>query len=418
MEPDRVLVVSHGHPDLSKGGAEKVAHHLFKGLREKGVDALLLARVDLPAHPGAVFSTRDSEREILFHTKMQDFFLFRSLNIGHVRHDFAELVGRFRPQVVHFHHYVHMGLEMIRQTRLSCPDARIVLTLHEYHAICAQQGQMVRTKGYELCERASHADCARCIHEREPSDFFLRERYVKSFLRDVDLFISPSHFLKERYVDWGIDANRILVLENGQPDVTPAPPRPLEDGDRRGRLGFFGQITEFKGVDCLLEALALLDEEVRKQVHLDLHGANLEAQTEAFQKKIARLASRLRGLVRFHGPYASSRLGTLMAELDWVVVPSIWWENSPMVIQEAYSHGRPVIAADIGGMREKVEHEVTGLHFRARSPRALADTIERAVTDKKLYDGLCNSLPKPMTIEPWVAAHLDAYANFHTAISG
>ena len=100
-----------------------------------------------------------------------------------------------------------------------------------------------------------------------------------------------------------------------------------------------------------------------------------------------------------------------MAELDWVIVPSIWWENSPMVIQEAYSHGRPVIAADIGGMREKVEHGVTGLLFRARSPRALADTIERAVTDEKLHDSLCGSLPKPMTIEPWVAAHLDAYAN-------
>ena len=53
-----------------------------------------------------------------------------------------------------------------------------------------------------------------------------------------------------------------------------------------------------------------------------------------------------------------------MAEIDWVVVPSIWWENSPLVIQEAFLHGRPVICSDIGGMAEKVRHGVDGLHFR------------------------------------------------------
>ena len=60
-----------------------------------------------------------------------------------------------------------------------------------------------------------------------------------------------------------------------------------------------------------------------------------------------------------------------MAEIDWVVVPSIWWENSPLVIQEAFLHGRPVICSDIGGMAEKVEHEVNGLHFRVGDHAAL-----------------------------------------------
>jgi len=57
-----------------------------------------------------------------------------------------------------------------------------------------------------------------------------------------------------------------------------------------------------------------------------------------------------------------------MAAVDWVVVPSIWWENSPLVIQEAFAHGRPVICSDIGGMAEKVAHEKNGLHFRANDP--------------------------------------------------
>ena len=69
-----------------------------------------------------------------------------------------------------------------------------------------------------------------------------------------------------------------------------------------------------------------------------------------------------------------------MASVDWVVVPSIWWENSPLVIQEAFLHGRPVICSDIGGMAEKVDDGVNGLHFRTGDPRSLAQAIRRATS--------------------------------------
>ena len=64
------------------------------------------------------------------------------------------------------------------------------------------------------------------------------------------------------------------------------------------------------------------------------------------------------------------------------MVPSIWWENSPLVIQEAFLHGRPVICSDIGGMAEKVDHDVNGLHFPVGDPDALARTIQRAAIDQ------------------------------------
>ena len=78
------------------------------------------------------------------------------------------------------------------------------------------------------------------------------------------------------------------------------------------------------------------------------------------------------------GKYAHDDLPRLMAEVDWVVVPSRWWENSPLVIQEAFLHQRPVICSDIGGMAEKVADGVDGLHFRAGDPRSLARVLERA----------------------------------------
>ena len=98
-----------------------------------------------------------------------------------------------------------------------------------------------------------------------------------------------------------------------------------------------------------------------------------------------------------------------MSDVDWVIVPSSWWENSPLVIQEAFKFGRPVIAADIGGMAEKVTDGKNGLHFRARNPRDLADKITLALTDESLYDRLYDGITAPLSIEESAKEHLDIY---------
>jgi len=86
-----------------------------------------------------------------------------------------------------------------------------------------------------------------------------------------------------------------------------------------------------------------------------------------------------------------------------VVVPSIWWENSPLVIQEAFGHGRPVICSDIGGMAEKVSHDVNGLHFRAGDPARLADTMRQAATTPGLWERLRQGIPPVYSMEQHVA---------------
>jgi len=408
MSIERVMVVAHGHVDISRGGAEMVAAHLARGLRSRGIETLLVARTAAPSPGASVFSTHEEGREILFHTGVSDHFLFRCRTAEHVWRDFAGLLERFRPQVIHFHHYAHMGIELIRQARLSCPDARIVLTLHEYLPICANQGQMVRRGTLALCERSSPAECARCFPGKSPGDFFLRKRYLQSVLSDVDVFVSPSRFLRQRYVEWGLPPDSILVLENAQPRARRIPPRSIGPGESRNRFGYFGQLNPYKGVDLLLEAAALVHADIGDSFHVDVHGANLSAQEPEFRVKVRQLADAAKTVVSLHGEYTPADLGSLMARVDWVVVPSIWWENSPLVIQEAYAHGRPVIAADIGGMREKVREGVGGLLFAARDARALAKRMTSAMKDTTLFDDAVASLPAPLDIDPWVDAHLAA----------
>ena len=98
------------------------------------------------------------------------------------------------------------------------------------------------------------------------------------------------------------------------------------------RLGFFGQINNFKGVDILLSAANLLPAHVRQSVEIGIHGANLEMQEEKFQKEITSLLESSKDVVTVYGPYENHHVLPLMAGYDWIVVPSIWWENSPVVI--------------------------------------------------------------------------------------
>jgi glycosyltransferase involved in cell wall biosynthesis len=268
---------------------------------------------------------------------------------------------------------------------------------------------MVRRDSFELCERSSPTACARCFPERTSADFFLRQRYILSLFADVDRFIAPSRFLKERHVEWGLRDEAILVLENGQPEATHLPPRLLRPGEGRNRFAFFGQLNPFKGVDLLLRAVALLREELGDAFHLHVHGANLSVQDASFREEVSTLAAATKGVVSMHGEYEPRALDSLMSNIDWVVVPSIWWENSPMVIQEAYARGRPVIAADIGGMREKVDEGAGGLRFAARDARGLADVMRTAMTGTSLFDRACASLPRPLSLDAWVDAHLAVY---------
>jgi glycosyltransferase involved in cell wall biosynthesis len=404
----RVLIFSHGHPTFSKGGGELAALYLFQGINANPEhEAWFVGRApENLMHIGVpVASMNDREYLISGDADIQD--LSATIALGDDS-AFADMLRTIKPDVIHFHHYICLGVEMIRAAKRVCPEARIIITLHEYIAICMNNGQMVKTDG-RLCHHYSPRECHLCFPDKSPEDFFLRELYIKSFFNLVDKFISPSDFLRNRYVAWGIDAERIEVIENGLPKGDKVPVRPLYSDDIRGRFAYFGQINPYKGVDVILEAFARLPLKVRKQVSLDIFGSALENQSPEFQEKVQGLLLKLKDTVRLHGPYEPEELGRLMSEVDWVVMGSIWWENSPLVIQEAYKFGRPVICPDIGGMAEKVKPGVGGLNFRARDRVSLASVINRVVEEPGLFEQLLQSLPEYPMVNEITEKHIHMY---------
>lgn len=334
----RVLFLCHSHPDLQTGGTEIFARALFRELRDNhGVQGLFAAGTHAqqrPASPGTALQTAregaDSADEVLIWTGgFQPFFQSQTDLYG-VMPALAELLHQVRPDVVHVHHLMVLGVETLALIRRVASRAKIVMTLHDYYGMCGNDGQMVTTTG-TLCRQASVAACQRCFPDRTMTDLRLRQLHIQAALRQVDRFIAPSQFLAARYAAWGISAERIAHVANGQATVSPAPHRSSFPGaaERRDRFGFFGHINRFKGAMVALEASARLSREGVA------HALTLAGGT-AYQTDdvITRFNSALKDApdARHVGAYVGEDIPRLMARVDWVVVPSIWWENAPLVI--------------------------------------------------------------------------------------
>lgn len=404
----RVLIISHGHPTFSKGGGELAAYYLYQGINQTGEhEAWFVGRApDELLHLGTpIAALNDREYLIAGNSDLQH--MTATIPLGR-ESDFFFMLQQIRPDVIHFHHYVFLGVEMILAARRACPNAAIVLTLHEYLAICTNSGLMVKTDG-RLCHHYSPRECHLCFPKTSPEEFFLREQYIKSFFRLVDRFVSPSEFLRSRYVEWGIDAARIALIENGLPEEGAQAVPSIYGRDMHTRFAYFGQINPYKGVDVILEAFVRLGKKTRKQVTLDIFGSALKNQTAEFQAKIENLVAECGGMVRLHGAYEPEEMPRLMSEVDWVVLGSVWWENSPMVIQEAFKFRRPVIAPDIGGMAEKARPGRGGLNYRARDSVSLANVIQRIVEEPELFNQLQESIPDYPRISDVTARHIHLY---------
>lgn len=404
----RVLVMSHMHPAVSHGGAEIAAYQLYGALRASSDVA---ACWFLAASGGKVAGRLGARLSQPFGA---DEYVYAGAGFDHFIHgnpdpewpgELRRLLAELRPDVVHLHHHTNFGVETLLTIRQALPEARIILTLHEYLAICNHFGQMVKRPSLALCQRATPRDCNRCFPERSEQDFFLRELYIKRFFRLVDQFISPSRFLAERYIAWGLAPERIAVIENGMPGAPPPMRRAASEGVT---LGFFGQISRLKGIDVLFDAAMLLEKAGTEGLRIEVHGDH-SGQPPEFRALFEARIKDAPPNIELHGPYPNGRVGALMAGVDAVLVPSIWWENSPLVIQEAFRAGRPVICSDIGGLAEKVRDGVDGFHFAAGSPRALAALLAGLARAPERLRALSAGLAVPLGLDATLAATLRLY---------
>jgi glycosyltransferase involved in cell wall biosynthesis len=370
-----------------------------------------LARMEDPSyqlgHPGSrlMASDKDDHTHFLISNGANyDYFFQSKIDAGLHEADlfqaFREFLLALRPDVVHFHHYIHMGIDLYSFVKRLLPNVRILMTLHEFGAICAHDGSMIKTDKKQLCHEASIADCCRCFPQRSPGQFFLREKLFKSNFAVVDRFLAPSRFLQSRYIDWGIEPERISFMDYGRPQWTRRK-RPARQKGQPLRVAFFGQIVYHKGWDVFLKAaveyLRLRKQAASRQsgypeIQFSMHGTRNWLSPE-LSDRLDSLIGQAGEALYVHGPYDPKHMQDLMENIDCIVVPSIWWENAPLVIQEAFMAGLPVLCSNIGGMAEKVTNRVNGLHFRVGDHFDLLERIVELAESPELYSRLVEGIP-------------------------
>ena len=397
-----IVVLAHTHPSVTSGGAEISAYTLYRGLKALGHSAAFVAMCPDDALHKAHAQSADEYLVPFAHRGYED---FHHLADPAVLARLDDLLARLNPQTVIFHHFLYFGANAIRRAA-AVPGRRTLLVLHEFLAICHHHGQMVTRPALRLCPASSPVGCAKCFPERAPEQFLVRQANFLDCFARVDHFVSPSHFLKDRFVAWGLPSDRVAVIENGVPKL---PPPPLPGQDRSDddvlTVGYFGQINPFKGVDLILDAIELLDRDpvLSKRVRLRVHGPLVGVSPE-FTARFESLVEKS-ACLDYRGPYQNDRVFDLMRECDFVLMASKWWENSPVVIQEAYACGRPMIVPGIGGMAEKIADGVTGLHFQMGDARDLVRVLTLAASEG-VATRLRASLPSVSTAEDMARHYL------------
>jgi glycosyltransferase involved in cell wall biosynthesis len=415
----KVLVLSLYHPELVRGGAQMVAYDVFRGLQSReGVHATFVAAID-PSHAalykiGARITGFDGRPdEFLFLSRDYDEVWSKNADIA-LAESFIDFLQDISPDVVHVHHFIRFGIDILSLIRRHLPAAKIVMTLHDFHTICAADGHMVRLTDQSLCDRASPLRCHQCLPARPPEHYFMRAAWMKSHLRHVDIFTTPSRFMIEHFVTWDLPREKFVNVPNGT-WLTPRLHGTEEPQAPRNRFGFFGQLVDAKGLHILLDAVTTLRAEGFADFTVEINGDNLHfasdprrAQIEAFLRAEAERPHGERNVV-FNGSYHPAQTASRMRRIDWCVIPSIWWESFCLVISEAWAHGRPVIASAVGGPAERVTHGVDGLLVDMGDAHALARAMRRASIEADLWDHLAAGIKPPAARDAMINAFIDIY---------
>jgi glycosyltransferase involved in cell wall biosynthesis len=408
----KILFVLHDYLPEHAGGSELHTHQLAKAMIARGHDVrVLFTERNLECPEGDVTEgeydgvptvevIHQREYPCLAETWNQTFFaeVFRS-----------EL-ARLAPDIVHFHHTAFWGAACLEIAKES--GARVLMTMHDFHLICHNA---VLLDGDRLCDGGGpEGGCGACL----PADMApdgttelaagarARRHLHRRAFRAIDHVISPSHFLLTRFdaVDMAVPEDKRSVVLYGYPgERKPLRSRAAADPLR---VVYLGGVYHAKGVHVLVDAMRTLggrDRADKPAIELVIHG-----HLDWFPDYSAGLREMATGLpVTFAGPFPSGSAGEVLGSADVLVVPSIWYENRPITISEAFINGVVPVTTDLGGMAESVRHEVDGLVFPRGAGPALADALERLADEPELWNRLAAARPDLPDV-PEVAAEVEA----------
>jgi len=427
----KIVISVHHFPPRYASGAELRAYRTAIWLRDHGYDVYVVCVEAIDRGDGEGLTFEDDTydglpvRRLSFNLAAAPDPFRWAYNNPWVGQHLHEYLAEIAPDLLH----LISGYLMSGSTLRAAMDLQIptVVTLTDFWFLCPRI-TLLRSNG-QLCVPPFDATtCARCLGEQKRryrlpgriapalmSAYWQRQSgrvaqvqarmdFLRETLNRVDAIISPSQFLRQMFIQVGIAAERIIFSRQGR-DFDLTPEKLVKMPADHLRVGYMGQIAPHKGVHVLFEAVR------------QLPGAALEVRAYGDVTPFPDYTSRLRQMarraprLRLAGVYDRTEVSRVLQGLDVVVVPSVWYENSPNTILEAFAHRTPVIVSDLGGMAELVEDGVNGLRFVPGDAASLSAKLMQLIDSPELLSKLREGIGPVKSVAEEMAELLRIYGS-------
>jgi|GEM_PF-138147 len=396
--PMKVLHVIHGYPMRYNAGSEVYTQTLCQSLADRHEVHVFTREEDSFGPDARLRQDRDPNDDriqlhIVNNPRNKDRYRDQGIDLV-----FGQVLRQVRPEVVHIGHLNHLSTSLVDEAVIR--HIPIVFTLHDFWLMCPR-GQFMQMFGgdrgdvWSTCPGQQDERCATACYARYfgggaedlgvDSDYWAgwvarRMAETRRVAGLVDLFVAPSRHIRGRFLaEFGTPPDKLRYLDYGF-DRARLSGRNRNFGEPF-TFGYIGTHIPAKGIDYLIKAFSELSGEPR----LRIWGRNSGQDTQALKALARNFVPGVSGRIEWLPEYRNQEIvRDVFNHVDAIVVPSIWDENSPLVIHEALQAGVPVVTADVGGMAEYVHHEVNGLLFRHRSVQSLADQMQRFVSNPEM----------------------------------
>ena len=416
----RILHVAHAIPPDANTGVENYTEAIAQAQAQAGHSVAVFARGGGGA---AGTEARLEENGVL----MVRVALGSGHQFGHKRvrweeeTRFAAFVREWKPDVVHFQHLLLQSVGFPRIARRF--GAARLLTLHDFWWTCPTV-QRVDFRG-NLCEAAPGRVCLACIWSEKRSRVISREtvrraaetpfvRRVLDFvptaddltdwtetsqtaLSDIQTVFAPSQFVADNLTTFGLTHPDIVLSPYGVARPAQTEKMPEETVPQTGplRFGVIGT-HPLKGISVAVEAFRLLAPDT--PARLVVYGVSANDDRDKLPPN-----------VEGRGGFSSGEREMVFASFDVLIVPSLWWENAPFVMREAWARHKVVLASDLGGMAESVKTHSGGLLFPRGDASALANLVRRLCSEADLLSALQRQITPPVSMNTHLSDLLFRY---------
>lgn len=370
----RILLVNYRY--FISGGPEKYMFNIKKMLEDNGHEVIpfsIHSNKNVETEYSRYFVEPIGSRDATYFEECKKTpkviwqMLTRSIYSVEVEKAIRKEIEEVKPDLVYIIHFVNkLSPSVIRGAKKM--GKPVVLRLSDYFLLCPRFDFMYEKKP---CEECLHKGYRTCIQRRcvKGSLFASAVRVLSmkihsllNIYKDVDAFITPSEFLKNKLVANGFDAAKINCIptftasksEVGQPRI--------------GEYGlYFGRITEEKGVETVVQAFEALPDHKVKIMGDDT--------TEEAKRLIQYVEEKQLKNIEFLGFKGGVELEEIIKGARYTLIPSVWYDNLPNTALESFQYSKPVIASNIGSLPELVLDGVNGYLFEAGDAEDLREKV-------------------------------------------